>query len=376
MLRLTTGGESHGPGITGILTGVPAGLALDLNDINRELARRQGGYGRSGRQEIEEDAVEILAGVRKGVTTGSPLVLFVKNRDSRLDEAPEVYEPRPGHADLAGHQATGAPIRDVLERASARETAARVAAGAVARRLLREFGIQVRGHVISIGGVASDMPTPDSPDGFSNADASPVNCLDGNAADLMMKAIDEAREAGESVGGVFEIIAYGVPAGLGSYTEAALRLDRRLAGAVMSIPAIKGVEIGDGFVAADLRGSEVHDEIVCDEQKGARSGGYVRRTNRAGGLEGGVTNGMPVVVRAAMKPIPTLMKALDSVDVRTRKAVPACKERSDVCAVPAASVVGEAEATLVLADALLARLGTGGIEELHARFEAMVERMK
>ncbi len=376
MLHLTTAGESHGPGITGILAGVPAGLALDVAAINRELARRQGGHGRGGRQKIEKDAVEITAGVRKGVTTGAPLALFVRNRDSRLDETPEVYEPRPGHADLAGHQATGAPIRDVLERASARETAARVAAGAVAKQLLHAFGIEVRGHVTSIGGVSSDMPTPDSPDGFSNADASPVNCLDGNQADLMMRAVDEAREAGESLGGVFEVVAYGVPAGLGSYTEAALRLDARLAGAVMSIPAIKGVEIGDGFVAADLKGSEVHDEIVCDETKGARSGGYTRKTNRAGGLEGGVTNGMPVVVRAAMKPIPTLMRPLDSVDIRTREKVPACKERSDVCAVPAASVVGEAQVAIVLADALLERLGAGGLEELHARFEAMLERMK
>jgi chorismate synthase len=390
MLRLTTAGESHGPGITGILEGVPAGLALDVDEIDRELARRQGGYGRGERQAIERDVVEIMAGVRKGVTTGAPLALLVRNRDSRLYETPEVYEPRPGHADLAGHQATGAPIRDVIERASARETAARVAAGAVAKQLLRAFGVEVRGHVSSIGGVSSDMPTPGSPDGFLNAEGSPVRCLDVNAADTMMKVIDEAREAGESLGGVFEVVAYGVPAGLGSYAAPPLRLDSALAGAVMSIPAIKGVEIGDGFVAADLRGSEVHDEIVANPDAGqsapgsagARlkasrcSGGFARKTNRAGGIEGGVTNGMPVVVSAAMKPIPTLMKPLDSVDIRTREAVKACKERSDCCAVPAASVVAESVVATVLAGALLDRLGTGGLAELKARFEAMLARLE
>ena len=376
MLRLTTAGESHGPGITGILAGVPAGLALDVDEIDRELARRQGGYGRGERQAIEKDAVEIAAGVRKGVTIGAPVVLLVRNRDSRLDETPEVYEPRPGHADLAGHQATGAPIRDVIERASARETAARVAAGAVAKQLLRAFGVEVRGHVASIGGVGSDMPTPDSPEGFSNAERSPVRCLDGNAADTMMKAIDEAKAAGESLGGVFEVVAYGVPAGLGSYTAPPLRLDSALAGAVMSIPAIKGVEIGDGFVAADLRGSEVHDEIVADPEAGRRAGGFARKTNRAGGIEGGVTNGMPVMVRAAMKPIPTLMKPLVSVDIRTRETVKACKERSDCCAVPAASVVAESVVATVLAGALLDRLGTGGLAELKARFEATLARLE
>ncbi len=376
MLRLVTAGESHGPGISCILTGVPSGLALDVEGIDRELARRQTGYGRGARQEIERDRVEILAGVRKGVTTGNPLALMVRNRDSRLDDAeatPELYAPRPGHADLAGHQATGAPIRDVIERASARETAARVSAGAVAKQLLGLFDIEIASHVTRIGDAASSAG-PEALSDFAGVDESPVRCLDEAAVPGMCAAIDSAREAGESLGGVFEVAAFGVPAGLGSYAEREKGVDARLASAVMSIPAIKGVEIGAGFAAAALVGSQVHDEIFSDAGA-ARTGGFARRTNRAGGIEGGVSNGMPVVVRAAMKPIPTLTKPLRSVDIRTRKPVKAAKERSDVCAVAAASVVAESVVALVLADALLERLGTGSMSELRARFDAMVERM-
>ena len=376
MLRLVTAGESHGPGISCILTGVPAGLAIDIEGIDRELARRQSGYGRSGRQDIERDRVEVLAGVRKGVTTGAPLAFLVRNRDSRLDDpegTPELYAPRPGHADLAGHQATGAPVRDVLERASARETAARVAAGAVAKQLVGAFEIEIASHVTRIGGAASSA-RPEALADFAGVDESPVRSLDEAASASMCAAIDSAREAGESVGGVFEVAAFGVPAGLGSFAEREKGIDARLSSAVTSIPAIKGVEIGAGFAAAALPGSEVHDEIVCDPEA-ARAGGFARKTNRAGGIEGGVTNGMPVVVRAAMKPIPTLTKPLQSVDIRTRKPVKAAKERSDVCAVPAASVVGESMVALVIASALLERLGTGGMEELRSRFDAMIERL-
>ncbi|MHC5054870.1 MAG: chorismate synthase [Planctomycetota bacterium] len=382
MLKLTTAGESHGPGITCILAGLPAGLAVDLGAIDAELARRQSGYGRGGRMAIEKDSVEVLAGVRLGRTTGAPLALFVKNRDSRLDDlekTPELYAPRPGHADLAGSQATGAPIRDVLERSSARETAARVAAGAVAKRLLAGFGIAVAGHVVRIGPASTDA-VPESADECATAEESDVRCLDAAAAEAMRGAVDSAREDGDSLGGVFEVIASGVPAGLGSCTQPEGRLDALLAGAVMSIPAIKGVEVGRarpgaaGFAVAELPGSEVHDEIVCDASA-TRAGGYARKTNRAGGIEGGVSNGMPVVVRAAMKPIPTLTKPLASVDMRTGEPVRAAKERSDVCAVPAASVVGEAVVAFTLAGALLERLGTGGLEELKGRFDAMLGRL-
>jgi len=382
MLRLTTAGESHGPGITCILAGMPAGLKIDTEAIDRDLARRQGGYGRGGRMAIETDTVEVLAGVRLGLTTGAPVSLFVKNRDSRLDDlekTPELHAPRPGHADLAGSQATGASIRDVLERSSARETTARVAAGAVARRLLAEFGISVAGHVLRIGPASTDS-APGSADECAAADSSDVRCLDAAVAEKMRAAIDAARERGDSLGGVFEVVASGVPAGLGSCVESDRRLDALLAGAVMSIPAIKGVEIGraragaGGFAVAELPGSEVHDEIVSDASA-ERAGGYARKTNRAGGIEGGVSNGMPVIVRAAMKPIPTLTKPLASVDLRTGEPVSAAKERSDVCAVPAASVVGEAVVALVLAGALMERLGTGGLAELKDRFESMIERL-
>jgi chorismate synthase len=375
MLRLTTAGESHGPGITAILEGVPAGLRLDVEAVNAELRKRQGGYGRGGRQKIEEDSVEILAGLRKGVTTGAPLSLFVRNRDSRLDDTPELTAPRPGHADLAGHQATGAPIRDILERASARETAGRVAGGAVARQVLKAFGVTLSAHVRSIGPVAIAEDRELMPDDVAQADASPVRCVEENASDAMCKAIDEARSAGQSLGGIVEVVAWNMPAGVGSYAYCDRKLDARLASALVSIPAIKGVEIGPAFANTRKPGSRVHDEIVLDSDAAPRAGGFLRKSNRAGGIEGSTTNGMPVVVRAAMKPIPTMTTPLASVDIVSREGVPASKERSDVCAVPAASVVAEAMVALTLAEALLERLGTGGIEELKARLEAMVARM-
>ena len=352
VLRFLSAGESHGPVVAALLEGIPPGLELDLDFVNRQLRRRQQGYGRGGRQRIEEDRVEILAGLRKGRTTGGPLLMLVRNRDCRLEEVPEITVPRPGHADLAGHLKYGAPIRDVLERASARETAARVAAGAVARLLLRRVGCRIFSRVVAIGGVGDGTPFGSSEEDYLGAEESPVRCVNPEAAGEMVKAIDRAREEGTSLGGVFEVAALGVPAGLGSHLQWDLRLDAALAAAMLSIPAVKGVEIGPAFENAGLPGREVQDEILP-----AEGGGFRRASNRAGGIEGGISNGMPVVLRCAMKPIPTQTRPLRSVDLETGQEAPAAKERSDVCAVPAASVVGEAMMALVLADFLLLRSG-------------------
>jgi chorismate synthase len=352
MLRFCTAGESHGPAMAAFLEGIPPGLKMDLDFINARLALRQKGYGRGARQSIEKDVVEILAGVRKGVTTGAPLLLVVRNKDSRLDEVPEITVPRPGHADLAGYLKYGVGIRDILERASARDTAARVAAGAVAELLLKRVDCTIRGRVRAIGGILAALPYPSSPEYFEGADDSPVRCPDKDASKRMTAAIDAAKAAGDSLGGIIDAAAFGVPAGLGSHVQWDRRADAAIAQAIMSIPAIKGVEIGPAFENAHLPGSKVHDEILPGPD-----GSFSRPTNRAGGIEGGITNGEPVVVSAAMKPIPTLTQPLKSVDVVTGKAVPAAQERSDVTAVPAASVVVEAMLALVLADLLLERTG-------------------
>lgn len=352
ILRYLSAGESHGPGISAMLEGIPPGLEVDVEFINRQLGRRQGGYGRGGRQEIEQDEVEILGGVRKGRTTGAPLLLFVRNRDSRLDEAPELDVPRPGHADLAGHLKYGAPVRDILERASARETAGRVAAGAVAMLLLSRLDCRVLSRVISIGEVRHDTPFGSSSEDYLGAEDSPVRCADLGVSARMVEAIEAARQEGTSLGGVFEVAAFGVPAGLGSHVQWDLRLDAALAGAMASIPAVKGMEIGPAFENAARPGSEVHDEILSDG-----TGGFTRPTNRAGGIEGGISNGMPVILRCAMKPIPTQTQPLKSINLRSGEPAPAGKERSDVCAVPAAAVVGEAMMAMVLADFLLLRNG-------------------
>ncbi len=375
-LRWLTAGESHGPALVAILEGIPAGLPLSPEDIDRELARRQRGHGRGGRMAIEHDRAEILAGVRWERTTGAPIAVRIANRDwgnwrgimgptggPPADYRP-VTVPRPGHADLAGHLKYGhRDLRDVIERASARETAARVALGAVAKRLLRELGVAIASHVVSIHTAEAEVDVLSlglsAEEINARADRSPVRCLDPDAEREMVARIDAARAAGDTVGGIFEVIALGVPPGLGSYVQWDRRLDGRLAWALMSIPGIKGVEIGLGFRAARVRGSEAHDEIFRDE-----GGGFRRGTDRAGGLEGGVTNGKPVVIRAAMKPIPTLAKPLRSVDLETGEEVPAHRERSDVCAVPAASVVGEAMVALVLADAVLERFGGDTLEAL------------
>jgi chorismate synthase len=386
-LSFRTAGESHGRGLVALIEGIPAGLSLEMDrDVNPELARRQGGYGRGRRMEIESDRAEVLSGVRLGETLGSPIAMVVWNRDwenwtvamSPLPPEPAenpkafraMYLPRPGHADLVGVlKYDRRDTRDILERASARETAARVACAAVARRLLGEFGIRIGSHVCSIGEVAARAPVAFPEDLNAEADASPVRTLDPEAGDRMMEAIDGAKEAGDTLGGVFEVVATGVPVGLGSYVSWDRKLDGRLAGAVMSIQAIKGVEVGLGFEGARRPGSRVHDPIVREDES-SRTGGFARLSNGAGGLEGGVTTGGAVIVRGAMKPISTLMKRrLPSVDLRDGSAQEAATERSDVCAVPAAAVVGEAMVALVLADAFLEKFGGDSLSEIRRNFD-------
>jgi chorismate synthase len=375
MLRFMTAGESHGQALLTIVEGVPAGLALRADYVNEQLARRQRGYGRGGRMRIETDQVELLAGVRAGRTIGSPIGLLIRNRDWEnwrqvMDPSPEqagrrareVFVPRPGHADLAGAAKFGAAdMRDVLERASARETAARVAAGAVARRLLEELGINIFSHVIAIGGVSAEIEGLKPSDMQRRSERSELRCADGSAEKRMRAAIDDARERGDTLGGIFQVVAESVPPGLGSYIQWDRRLDGRLAQAVMSIPAVKGVEIGAGFASAGLPGSEAHDEILRGSARSRLP--WKRATNRAGGMEGGVTNGEAVVIQAAMKPLSTLMKPLRSMDVRTGRAARAHVERSDICAVPAAAVVGEALVALELASAALEKFGGDSMAE-------------
>ncbi|MFL5385850.1 MAG: chorismate synthase [Longimicrobiaceae bacterium] len=388
--RFTTAGESHGPALAAVVEGVPAGVPLAAEAIDAELRRRQGGYGRGGRMRIESDRAEILSGVRHGETLGSPVTLLVRNRDwenwtaamspSPVDNADDdaamrrVFFPRPGHADLVGalkYDRTDA--RDILERASARETAARVAAGAVAKALLGAVGITVGSHVVSLGGVVAAPPDALPDDLNAASDPSPVRCLDAEAEGRMIDAIDAAKAAGDTLGGVVEVVARGVPAGLGSHVAWDRKLDGRLAGALMSIQAIKGVEVGLGFEAAARPGSRVHDAIVLDGS--AQGGGYGRTGNNAGGLEGGITTGQPIVVRAAMKPISTLMRPLGTVDLRTGEPAEAVRERSDVCAVPAAGVVAEAMVALVLADALLEKAGGDSLAELRRNLEGYRARI-
>jgi len=389
MLRFLTAGESHGRALVVIVDGLPAGLLVEADALTRDLRRRQQGYGRGRRMAIESDAAVIVGGVRHGRTTGAPVAITVDNRDwlnwaftMHPDEHPPadaggahrapVTRPRPGHADLAGALKYGhADIRDVLERASARETAARVAAGALARQLLGQLNIDVASHVVAIGPERADNRRVSFEDIAALAEDSPTRCVNAASAARMIAAIDAARDAGDTLGGVFEVAARGVPPGLGSYAQWDRRLDGRLAQALMSIPAIKAVGIGIGEEAARLRGSQVHDEILPAPGGGARKRPAVpaiRPTNRAGGLEGGVTNGQELRVSASMKPIATLMKPLRSIDLETGAEAPAAIERSDVCAVPAASVVGEAMVALILADAALERFGGDTVEELRRRY--------
>ncbi|HEX4673217.1 MAG TPA: chorismate synthase, partial [Solirubrobacteraceae bacterium] len=357
-LRMITAGESHGPGLTCIIEGLPAGLALDRGALDRDLARRQLGHGRGGRMKIERDTVQVSGGVRHGRTLGGPIALQVVNRDyanweERMNPWPvegavaEVHLPRPGHADLVGTQKYGLPdVRDILERASARETAARVAGGAVAKAFLRDLGVEVFSHVLQITGVSAPRRDDLVPEDFADVDQSPVRCLDQAAGEAMVAEINRLRKENESLGGVFEVRAFGLVPGLGSHVSWEERLDGRLGQAILSIQAIKAVSIGDGIEVAGVPGSRAHDEIFYDESRG-----YYRETNRAGGVEGGMTTGTPLVVRGSMKPLPTLTKPLRSVDIATHQPAEALRERTDSCTVPAAGVVGEAMVAFVLADA-------------------------
>lgn len=375
MLRFLTAGESHGPCLLAIVEGLPAGLLVDEEAINADLRRRQGGYGRGGRMQIERDQAEVLGGVWQGRTTGAPLALRIENRDWanwRDRDLPPLTVPRPGHADYAGMIKYGLDdARPVRERASARETAARVAVGSPARLLLQEFGIAVGSYVVEIGGVDTQVPDGSTElevvpvrELWARAEADDLRCPDPAASARMRAAIDAAQEAGDSLGGVFVVTATGVPPGLGSHVHWDRRLDARLAQAMMSIPAIKGVEIGPAFENARHPGTQVHDELYPDGV-----GGVTRLTNRAGGIEGGMSNGRPVVVRAAMKPIPTTVTPLRSVDLRTGKAATTQYQRSDVCAVPAAAVVGEAMVAWVLAQALMEKLGGDSLAEIKTRWQ-------
>lgn len=384
MLRFTTAGESHGPALVSILEGIPAGLRVSTADVGIDLARRQQGYGRGRRMQIEHDAIEFLSGIRAGETLGSPIAMLIANRDWKNwqeimdpavregDPAPRkrnVTRPRPGHADLSGMlKYDRADARDILERASARETTARVASAAVCRLLLRELGIRVASHVIHLGGIDAVPPDPLPDDINAVADASPLRTLDPDADARMIERIDAAKREGNTLGGIAEVICDGLPVGLGSHVSWDRKLDARVAAAMMSIPAVKAVEIGLGFEAARRYGSDVHDEIV--PTPGVRRTGNVRRrTNRAGGLEGGITTGEPLVVRVGMKPISTLMRPLATVDVATGAPAAAVAERSDVTAVPAMAVIAEAMAAFVLAQAVLEKFGGDSLGELKRNFD-------
>jgi chorismate synthase len=407
-LRYLTAGESHGRALIGIIEGIPSGLFLSAEDIDKDLKRRQGGYGRGGRMKIESDRAEILSGVRWGKTIGSPITLLIENRDyknwlegmSPNPEAegsiPAVTKPRPGHADLAGAiKYNHHDMRNILERSSARETAMRVAIGAVARKILSEFNISIGSYVIQIGSVQSSKFKVQSSEEklisiFKKAEQSSVRCPDEEVSKKMMRLIDKALNDGNSLGGIFEVFATGVPVGLGSHIQWDKRLDGRLAQALMSIQAIKGVEIGLGFEMGKRFGSEVLDEIFYGPPhpplaKGGRRGGnilvgvvagFYRKTNNAGGIEGGMTNGMPIILRAAMKPIPTLRKPLRSIDILTKKTVKAAYERSDICAVPAAGVIGEAMVALTTADAFLEKFGGDSIAEVKRNYGAYCSSIK
>ncbi|HEY3758437.1 MAG TPA: chorismate synthase [Solirubrobacteraceae bacterium] len=384
IVRLITAGESHGPGLTAIVEGLPAGLELRAEDLDNDLARRQLGHGRGGRMKIERDAATVTAGVRHGRTLGGPIALQVANRDyanweERMnpwpvqETIPEVHLPRPGHADLVGTwKYKQTDVRNILERASARETAARVAGGALAKAFLRALGVEIRSHVVQITSVHAPAPTRAlALADFDAVDESPVRCLDADASRAMVAEINTLRKANESLGGVFEVLAFGLTPGLGSHVSWEERLDGRLAMAILSIQAMKGVSIGDGFGVAGVPGSQAHDEIFYSEEHG-----YFRETNRAGGLEGGMSTGEPLVVRGAMKPLPTLTKPLRSVDTATHAPAEALRERTDSCTVPAAGVVGEAMVALVLADAYRRKFGGDHIDDVREALRAYEERIR
>ena len=396
MLRYFTAGESHGPYLTMIIDGVPAGLAIDVAKINHDLWRRQQGYGRGGRMLIEKDEVQIRSGIRWGETLGSPVALGIENRDWKnwtkkmsaapadRDEKIAVTKPRPGHADLTGVLKYGrSDIRDILERASARDTVSRTAVGSFAKQLLAPFGIRVMGYIRSIGNVAANLDGLSYEETYARAEESPVRTADPEAEEKMIALIEACKKEGNTLGGIFEVVTLGLPPGLGTHTQWDCKLDGRLAQALMSIQAIKGVEIGLGFEMARRRGSEVHDEIFFDPSKMVTEGtprivptGFYRGSNNSGGTEGGMTNGAPLVVRVAMKPISTLMSPLQSVDLRTKQATDASVERSDVCAAPAAAVVGESVVAFELANAFLEKFGGDSLREITRNYEGYLEQIK
>lgn len=378
-MRFLTAGESHGQALTTIIEGMPAGMAIDVEAINHELWRRQQGYGRGNRMKIESDRVNVLSGVRHGYTLGSPITLQLLNKDydnwqsvmgiepvSEMEKKKRrVTKPRPGHADLAGGMKyQHADLRNVLERSSARETAMRVAVGAIAKQFLSQLNIEVLSHVVAIGPVMATYPKDLGVSDIKKAQMSPVFCVDEQASTEMMHVIDEAKQVGDTLGGKIEIKVYGVPAGIGSYVHWDRKLDGQLAGALMSINAFKGVEFGDGFLLAHQPGSQVMDEIYWDE-----ANGFYRGSNHLGGLEGGMTNGMPLTIKTVMKPIPTLYRPLNSVDIETKEAYKATVERSDACAVPAASVVAESVVATVLAQAILSQYSNDTMTQVKRAME-------
>ncbi|MET0691971.1 MAG: chorismate synthase [Candidatus Binatia bacterium] len=396
MLRYFTAGESHGPCLTILIDGVPAGFPIDIAKLNHDLWRRQQGYGRGGRMLIEKDEAQIRSGIRWGETLGSPVALGIENRDwknwtKKMSPSPEdrdnkiaVTKPRPGHADLNGVlKYDRRDIRDILERASARDTVSRTAAGAFAKQLLAPFGIRVMGYIRSIGGVAANLDGLSYEETYARAEESPVRTADSAAEAKMIALIEECKKEGNTLGGIFEVVALGLPPGLGTHTQWDKKLDGRLAQALMSIQAIKGVEVGLGFEMARRRGSQVHDEIFFDPEKMVSEGtprivptGFYRGSNNSGGTEGGMTNGAPLVVRVAMKPISTLMSPLQSVDLRTKQSADASVERSDVCAAPAAAVVGESVVAFELANALLDKFGGDSLREIKRNYENYLEQIK
>jgi chorismate synthase len=396
MLRYFTAGESHGPCLTMIIDGVPAGFSIDVGAINHDLWRRQQGYGRGGRMLIERDEVQLRSGIRWGETLGSPVALGIENRDwknwtKKMSAAPEdrdekiaVTKPRPGHADLTGVlKYDRADIRDILERASARDTVSRTAVGSFTKQLLSPFGIRIMGYIRSIGNVASATDGLTFEEIYARAEESPVRTADKVAEEKMIALIEECKKEGNTLGGIFEVVTLGLPPGLGTHTQWDRKLDGRLAQALMSIQAIKGVEIGLGFEMARRRGSQVHDEIFFDPAKMVTEGtprivptGFYRGSNNSGGTEGGMTNGAPLVIRVAMKPISTLMSPLQSVDLRSKQAADASVERSDVCAAPAAAVVGESVVAFELANAFLEKFGGDSLREIQRNYERYLEQIK
>jgi len=383
MLRYLTAGESHGKGLLAILEGIPAGLKLSSEDIDRELKRRQAGYGRGKRMEIEKDKVEIISGIRLGKTLGSPIALLIKNLDWEnwrevmviedkkvVLQNPSLAHPRPGHADLAGAiKYNFDDLRNVLERASARETAARVAVGAICKRFLFEFNIRIYSRVIQIGRIKDESQWQLTKANYQMIEDSPLRCLDKTAETKMIALIDLAKKEGDSLGGVFEVIVVNLPVGLGSYIQWDLKLDARLAYGLMSIQAIVGVEIGSGFATAEKFGSQVQDEIFYEQSKNR----FFRRSNNAGGIEGGMSNGEPIILRAAMKPISSLGKPLSSIDIISKEPVKAMKERADICALPAASVIGEAVAAFEIARAMQEKFGGDSLEEVKRNYSGYLD---